>query len=178
MHILGVVILDVMAAIQGRRSIRSYSSKEVEEDKLKRVLEAARLAPSANNNQEWKFIVVRNEETRKRLAEACGGQKFVGEAPVIIVACATDPHRIMKCGQYRYTIDLSIAVSFMILEAYEQGLGTCWIGNFNENAVKEILDIPENVRVVAITPLGYPKEVPSPRPRKSLSEIVCYEKYS
>jgi nitroreductase len=84
----------------------------------------------------------------------------------------------MKCGQYRYTVDLSIAVSYMMLEAYEQGLGTCWIGHFDENEVKKILGIPDKVRVVAITPLGYPAETPAPRPRKQLSEIVCYEKYS
>ncbi|NSW92943.1 MAG: nitroreductase family protein [Firmicutes bacterium] len=170
--------MDVLSAIQGRRSVRNYSSKEVEKEKLNKVLEAARLSPSASNNQGWKFIVVRNEETRKKLTEAAGGQKFVGQAPVVIVACGTDPERVMKCGQHRYTVDLSIAVAYMILEAYEQGLGTCWIGHFDEGAVKKILDIPDTVRVVAMTPLGYPAESPAPRPRKPLSEIICYEKYS
>lgn len=169
--------MDVFSAIQGRRSVRSYSSREVEEEKLSKVLEAARLSPSANNNQGWKFIVVRNEETRKKLVEAAGGQSFIGQAPVVIVSCGMEPGRIMTCGQYRYTIDLSIAVSYLILEAYEQGLGTCWIGHFDEEAVKEILGIPGNVRVVSMTPLGYPERFPAPRPRKSLSEIVCYERY-
>lgn len=170
--------MDVMSAIKGRRSVRNYSSKEIENDKLKKVLEAARLAPSASNNQGWKFIVIRDEEIREKLTEAAGGQKFVGQAPIVIVACGTDPERIMKCGQHRYTVDLSIAVSYMMLEAYEQGLGTCWIGHFDEGEVKKILDIPDKVRVVAMTPLGYPAESPASRPRKSLDEIVCYEKYA
>ncbi|HOJ12605.1 MAG TPA: nitroreductase family protein [Clostridiales bacterium] len=169
--------MDVMAAIQGRRSIRNYSTREVEEEKLNRVLEAARLAPSANNRQNWRFIVVRDEELRKKMTEASFGQQFVGGAPVVIVACGTDPSGVMRCGQYRYTIDLSIAVSYMTLEAYEQGLGTCWIGSFDEGMVKKLLNIPDTVRAVAITPLGYPAESPAPRPRKSLSEIVCYDKY-
>ncbi len=170
--------MDVMSAIQGRRSVRNYLSKDIESDKLNKVLEAARLSPSANNNQGWKFVVIKDEKTREKLSEAAGGQKFVGQAPVVIVACGTDPERVMKCGQHRYTVDLSIAVSYMMLEAYEQGLGTCWIGHFDEGEVKKILDIPDKVRVVAMTPLGYPAETPAPRPRKQLSEIVCYEKYS
>lgn len=169
--------MDVMSAIQGRRSIRSYSLREVEEDKLKKVLEAARLSPSANNNQGWKFIVVRDEGMREKLTIAAGGQKFVGQAPIIIVACGTDPERVMKCGQHRYTVDLSIALSYMILEAYELELGTCWIGHFDEGKVKKLLGIPDSVRVVAMTPLGYPAESPSQRPRKLIDEIICYEKY-
>jgi nitroreductase len=168
--------MDVLTAIQGRRSIRKYSSKAIEEEKLLKVLEAARLSPSARNQQEWKFIVVKDQETRERLTEAIG-QPFVGEAPIILVCCGTDPESIMKCGQPRYTVDLSIATAYMILEAYEQGLGTCWIGSFDEKMVKEVLGIPEKVRVVSITPLGYPDESPSPRPRKELDEIVTYDKY-
>lgn len=170
--------MTVFEAIQGRRSIRKYSPKPVEEEKINRILEAARLAPSARNLQNWKFIVVRDDKTRAKLVETTMGQPFVGQAPVIIVACGTDTEGIMACGQYRYPIDLSIAMSFMILEAYELGLGTCWLGRFDEKQVKEILGIPEGVRVVAMTPLGYPAENPAPRPRKRLEEIVCYERYT
>jgi len=169
--------MDVLTAIHGRRSIRQYSSKPVEDEKLNKVLEAARLAPSANNCQLWKFVVVKDDEIRAKLAEAAGRQMFIKQAPVAIVACGLNPDRLMFCGQPRYTVDLSIAVSFMILEAYEQGLGTCWIGHFDERKVKEVLGIPDNVRVVAITPLGYPAESPAQRPRKKLDEIVCYERY-
>jgi len=170
--------MDVFTAISNRRSIRKYSSKPVEEEKLMKVLEAGRLSPSANNRQNWKFIVVRDEETRKKLAAACGNNTFVAEAPVTLVICGimTD-NDIMMCGQPRHTVDCSIATSFMILQAYELGLGTCWLGAFREPEVKEILNIPDNVRVVAITPLGYPDQEPVSRGRKSLNEVVCFDQY-
>jgi len=169
--------MDVLAAIKARRSIRSYGAREVEEEKLNRVLEAGRLAPSASNRQDWKFIVVRDQETRKRLVEAAGGQKFLGTAPVVLVVCGTDPDKVMLCGQPAYAIDASIALSFMILEACELGLGTCWLGHFDEKQVKEILGIPAGVRVVAMTPLGYPAESPAARPRKKPDEVVSYERF-
>ncbi len=169
--------MEVLTAIKERRSIRKYSAKPVEENKLQKVLEAARFSPSARNQQEWKFIVVKDSKTREKLTEEAIGQPFVGEAPIILVCCGTDPDSIMRCGQPRYTVDLSIATAYMILAAYEQGLGTCWLGSFDENKVKEILDIPEGVRVVSITPLGYPDESPAPRPRKELHEIISYDKY-
>ena len=169
--------MDVLSAIQERRSIRKYTSQSIEEAKLNNVLEAARLSPSARNRQSWKFIVVKDTETRLKLAEASGKQMFIGQAPVIIVACGTDPEDVMACGQPRYTVDLSIATAYMILEAQALGLGTCWIGHFDEKRVKEILGISEEVRVVALTPLGYPAESPAAKSRKSLEDIVCYEKY-
>lgn len=169
--------MSVLSAIRDRRSIRKYSSKPVEQEKLEQVLEAARLSPSAANAQNWKFIVVTNKSIIEKLKVAAGNQEFVGQAPAIIVAVGTEPSAVMLCGQYRYTVDLSIAVSYLILEAHELGLGTCWLGKFDENAVKEILGIPKKVRVVAITPLGYPDETPALRSRKELSEIVSYNKY-
>lgn len=168
--------MDVFSAIQGRRSIRRYSPRPVEEEKLNKVLEAARLSPSANNRQDWKFIAVRDKEIRAKLTKAAD-QPFVGQAPVVLVACGTNPDSVMMCGQHRYTVDVSIATTCMMLEAYEQGLGTCWLGHFDEKMVKDILGIPEKVRVVAMTPLGYPAESPAQRPRKRLDEIVCYERY-
>ncbi len=170
--------MDVFTAISQRSSIRAYKETDVGEDKLKRILEAGRLSPSASNRQEWKFIIVKNKETRKKLANAAYGQNFIGEAPVVVVACATESKSIMACGQPAYTVDLSIALSFMILEAWELGLGTCWIGAFEEEEVKEILKVPERVRVVAMTPLGYPNQPPSEKSRKGLDQIVCFEKYA
>ena len=169
--------MDVFTAISQRNSVRAYKSTDVEEDKLKKVLEAARLSPSASNRQEWKFIVVKNKETKKKLAKAAFGQSFIGEAPVVIVAFGTETKSVMGCGQPTHTVDVSIACAYMILQAYELGLGTCWIGAFKEDEVKKILNIPEHVRVVAMTPLGYPNQPPSPKSRKSLDQIVCYEKY-
>ena len=170
--------MDVFEAITRRRSIRSYKPVDVEEEKLRRVVEAARLAPSASNRQEWKFIVVRDDGKRAKLVAATYGQRWVGEAPVIIVACATEGKSVMTCGQPTHTVDLSIACSFLMLEACELGLGTCWLGTFNEQEVKGILGIPDSMRVVTVTPLGYPNEEPSPRPRKSYDQIVSFEKYS
>lgn len=169
--------MDVFKAISDRRSIRKYRAKDVEENKLERILEAGRLSPSAANRQEWKFVVVRDAAIKQQLVAAARGAISVAEAPVVIVGCAADASAVMPCGQYAYTVDLSIAFAYMILEAQELGLGTCWLGAFDEGAVKKALDIPEEVRVVAMTPLGYPAESPSQRPRKSMKEIVSYEKY-
>jgi nitroreductase len=169
--------MDVIEAINNRKSIRKYKNTEIDDEKLKKILKSAQIAPSAANRQEWKFIVVKNKETREELVDAAHGQKFLGQAPIIIVACSTESERVMPCGQYAYTVDLSIAVSFMILEATELGLGTCWLGAFDEGKVKRILNIPEDIRVPAMFTLGYADEIPTPRPRKALDDIVCYEKY-
>jgi nitroreductase len=169
--------MDVSAAISQRCSIRAYKSTEVEEEKLEKVLEAARLSPSASNRQDWKFIVVRNKEIRKKLARAAFGQSFIAEAPIIIVACGLDPNKMLACGQPMHTVDVSIAFAYMILQAYELGLGTCWIGAFSEDEAKKILNVPERIRVVAMTPLGYPNQPPSQKFRKTLDQIVCSEKY-
>jgi nitroreductase len=169
--------MDVFDAISQRSSVRAYKTTDVEEDKLRKVLEAARLSPSASNRQDWKFIVVKSKETKRKLAKAAFGQSFIGEAPVVIVACGTDSKAVMGCGQPTHTVDVSIACAFMMLQAQELGLGTCWIGAFDADETKKILNIPGNVRVVAVIPLGYPGQPPSQKFRKNPNEIVCYEKY-
>ena len=169
--------MDVFEAISERKSIRKYKDTKVEDLKLEKILESARIAPSAANRQEWKFLVVKNQETRDKLVEAANGQKFVGQAPITIVACSTESEKVMPCGQLAYTVDLSIAVSFMILEATELGLGTCWLGAYDEGKVKEILNIPDDIRVPAMFTLGYADETPASRPRKNIEDIVIYEKY-
>jgi len=173
----GVAIMDVFTAISSRQSIRAFKSRDVEEEKLIKVLEAARLSPSTNNRQEWKFIVVRDEMKRQALVSAARGQQFVAQAPIVIVACATESESVMPCGQSAYTIDLSIATSYMILEAWELGLGTCWLGAFFEDQVRKILNIPENVRVVSMFPLGYPDVALVKKSRKSMDEVICFEEY-
>ncbi len=169
--------MDVFEAISRRKSIRKYKDTVIEEYKLDKVLEAARIAPSAANRQEWKFLVVKDKGTRDKLVDAANGQEFVGKAPITIVACSTESERVMPCGQYAYTVDLSIAVSFMILEATELGLGTCWLGAFKEDEVKKILDIPGDIRVPAMFTLGYADENPGSRPRKDLNQVTCFEKF-
>jgi len=170
--------MDVSKAIISRRSIRAYESRGVEEDKLVRVLESGRLSPSASNRQERRFVVVRDAKTRQLLSEAARNQGFVAEAPVVIAACSVEKDYVMLCGQPAYTIDTAIAVDHMTLQAVEEGLGTCWIGAFDEKKVKEILKIPEDIRVVALLPIGYPSAIPRPTPRKSLDEIVMHEKWN
>jgi nitroreductase len=166
--------MDLMQAIRDRRSIRDYRDMPVEEEKLQGVLQAGRLAPSARNMQDWKFIVVKDAGTRQKLAVAARDQKFVGQAPVVIAACGTSD-LVMTCGQPAYPIDVAIALDHMTLAAASLGLGTCWIGAFYEDKVKEILGVPPEIRVVALLPLGYPAEQPAPRPRKNLDDIVAWE---
>ena len=163
-----------MQAIRARRSIRKFLDRPIEEEKLLTILEAGRLAPSARNMQDCRFIVVRDAATRQKLAVAARDQQFVGQAPVVIAACGTSD-LVMTCGQLAYVIDVAIALDHMTLAAASLGLGTCWIGAFYEDKVKEILGVPPEIRVVALMPLGYPAVEPEPRPRKSLDEVIAWE---
>jgi len=170
--------MNVMDAIKKRCSVRSYKSMPVEKAKLDKILEAARLAPSASNRQEWRFVVVQDKDTRQRLIKAAKNQVFVGEAPIVIACCAKSDNHIMTCGQVCYPIDLSIAIEHMVLEATEEGLGTCWIGAFFEDQVKEILNIPGDIRVVELLTIGYENKLSAPcKDRLSIDEIVMYEKW-
>jgi nitroreductase len=170
--------MNVMDAIKTRKSVRAYLDRPIEDEKLNAVLEAARLAPSASNRQEWRFVVVREPETRKKLAAVAGGQAFVAEAPLLIVACAETDGHVMRCGQPCYPIDVAIALDHMSLAAVEVGLGSCWIGLFDEKKVKEILQIPEEIRVVELLPLGYPKDPAAiGKKRLPLERIVRYERW-
>ena len=168
--------MTVQEAIQQRFSVRAYQDKPVEEDKLRRVLEAARLAPSAGNRQEWRFVVVQDAKTRQQLAEAANGQAFVGQAPVVIAACAEGEPHVMTCGHLCYPIDVAIALEHLALQATEEGLGTCWIGAFREDEVQKILGIPPEVRVVELMPLGYPAAQAPAKRRLAMDEIVKREK--
>jgi len=166
--------MELKEIITKRRSVRAYEDKPVPEESLRNILEAARLAPSARNNQSWKFVVVREDKRRQELTQAAD-REFVAEAPVVIAAVATDPERIMACEVPSYAVDLSIAVTHMILAAVDEGLGTCWLGAFSQQRVKEILKIPGKYRVVALLTLGFPRGEMKVKTRKSLEEIVCYE---
>jgi nitroreductase len=169
--------MTVQEAIQNRYSVRAYQDQPVEEDKLRRVLEAARLAPSAGNRQEWRFVVVREAATRQQLMEAANGQAFIASAPVVIAACAEGEQHVMTCGQLSYPIDVAIALEHIALAATAEGLGTCWIGAFKEDQVKKILGLPEAVRVVELMPLGYPATQAPEKRRLALEEIVKWEKW-
>jgi len=165
----GVIPVDVFEAIQKRRSIRAYKNEPVPEESLAKVLEAARIAPSAGNRQEYKFIVVKDEKRRRELAQACNNQSFIGDASVVIVGCSTNPQR-----RYAF-VDVAIALDHMTLAAVAEGLGTCWIGAFSESKVKELLGIPDSVSVVCILPVGIPAKEGAPRPRKSKEDLFPSE---
>ncbi len=171
--------MDVFEAIEKRRSIRKYEATPVRQEKLEKILEAARLAPSASNVQPRHFIVVAGEE-RKRALSAGMFAGFLKQAPLVIVACGDE-----KKSPKWYHIDVAIAVENMVLAATGEGLGTCWIGSFDENRVRSVLKIPENLRVVVLLAVGYysgkegfgSKVFRLVRKRKSLDEIVSIEEY-
>ncbi len=170
---------NLISIIEARKSIRSYKPQEIEEEKFQYVLKAFRKAPSAKNIQPWKLIVVKNKKKKNDLAIACNNQQFIAEAPIVLVACGKEDEAYGVMGGYMnsFSIDVTIALDHLILASTEQGLGTCWIGAFKEKLVKDLLGIPENIRVVALTPLGYPDKDTVKRKRKPLPEIICYDKY-
>ncbi len=164
--------------IQKRRSVREFTDESVSDEKLRRVLEAGRLAPSASNRQAWKFVVVKDTNKRKALAQSANNQAFVGQTPIIIVAVALMPERIMACGVPSYAVDLAIAMEHIVLAAVDEGLGTCWIGAFSQENVRRIMGIPDKYKVVTVMPMGYPAGETAARPRKPIEEVVCYEKFT
>jgi len=169
-------MMDVMEAIVSRKSVRAYLDKAVEKEKLNRVLGAARMAPSANNRQEWRFVVVTDAQIRRRLAEEAAGQRFIAEAPVVIAACAQADGKIMRCGQACYPIDVAIAIDHLTLAAVAEGLGTCWIGSFDPELVRQILGIPKEIVVVELLPLGYPEDPRTvSKSRLPMETIVHYD---
>jgi nitroreductase len=174
-------MVDVFEAIRGRRSIRAFESREVPEELVERLIEAARWAPSAGNIQPWEFIIVRKQEIKRKLAEAALWQSFIEEAPVVIVVCADEVRSTQGYGMRGKTLyciqDTAAAIQNIHLAAYSMGLGTCWVGAFREDEARKVLKTPAGIRPVAIIPVGYPAETPSPRSRRPLRQIVHYETF-
>lgn len=166
----------VFEAITKRKSIRRYETTPIEKDKLNTLLEAARLAPTACNMQDFRFIMVDDPEIKNKVAEAMG-QSFGKGAAAILVGCGLKNSEEMLCGQKRNVVDLSIATSFVILEAYELGLGACWIGNFQTAPVIEALNISEDMIPITMVTLGYPAEDPAGKPRKPIDCVVAYNQF-
>ncbi len=205
--------MDVSEAIKKRRSIRKFKPDSIPEEKISLLLESARLAPSGTNTQPWRFIVVKDDDTKKKLQGAAHNQRHIGRAPVIIACCADlkafkeFPERVdeliesgalpegtkevfvpfLKKGMDTVTKDalmvaaaanVAIAVEHIVLQAVEIGLGTCWVRWYKDNKVKEILDIPDHIEVMALLPVGIPDEDPAPRPRFDIDKITYWEKYN
>ena len=164
--------MEVFDAIKTRRSIRKYKPEPIPEEKLRNILEAARLAPSAGNRQPWRFVVVQNKGLKKALAEAANNQTFLNDASAIIVAIG-DP----EVSARWYERDPMIALEHIVLAATAMGYGACWIGAFDEDAIKHLLKIPANVKIIALLPIGIPDEKPAPRPRKEFAEIFFKEEW-
>jgi nitroreductase len=170
--------MDIYEVIALRKSVRDFNDKDVPGTILTRLLEGARMAASASNRQEWRYVVVKEPKTREQLGQAAFGQAHVRQAPVILVCCAETDEHVMPCNQPSYPIDVAIATTHITLCAAAEGLGTCWIGAFSEEKVKEIVNIPGRIRVVALMALGYPKN-PGPvrKVRLPLEAIVKYERW-
>lgn len=163
--------MDVLECIEARRSIRKFKDQEVPDELIEKILGYASWSPSARNSQCWEFIVVKNRETIKKLAEI-RGQDFVAAAPVVIVACGN------KDLYSNPVTTVAIAVQTLFLAAYANGLGTCWANIYDPEVpernlkIKQLLGIPEHVDVICLIPMGYPDETPKPHERRSLDEVV------
>jgi nitroreductase len=176
--------MDVMEAIRRRRSVREYRDAPIPPDVLERVTEALRLAPSACNYQPWRFVLVTDPDLRAEVAAACHEQMFVAGAPVIVAACAL-PEGAYKCMGESWNsadVDVAIAVDHLTLAAAAEGLGTCWIGSFDEKALKRLLHLPAEAKIVALTPLGYPRHASllrlvKPEERKPRGEVFSTDRW-
>lgn len=184
--------MELFEAIKTRRSIRRFSDEDVDDEKIRMILDAARMAPSWANLQCWRFIVVRDRQKRETIGELTYVESFfaplgykvnpakkgIAEAPVLIVACALPEDSGSLWGQNYYLTDVGIACQNLMLAAHGLGLGTVFVGVFDEERIKELLSIPENVRVVGLFPIGYPlEEKKEPPKRKPFDEIVFNENW-
>jgi len=168
--------MSVIEAIGKRYSCRAYEDRPVEQEKLDAVFEAARLAPSAKNLQDWRFVLVTEKGTRRALAAAANHQKFLEQAGAVIVACSVSDY-VMTCGQPIAAIDVAIALEHIALQAADLGLATCWIGSFYPDKVRKLLGIPDEVAVVELMTLGYPADKYREPRRMTMEEIICCEKW-
>jgi len=166
----------VIEAIRKRYSCRAYQEKSIEREKLDSIFEAARLAPSAKNTQDWRFVVVTDSQTKRRVAQTTNRPEVFEKAGAIIAACSNSDE-VMRCGQAIGPIDVAIALEHICLQATELGLGTCWIGSFYPEKVRQILGIPDDIVIIELMAVGYPADSrPQPK-RETIEKIVCYEKW-
>jgi nitroreductase len=161
----------VLQVIHTRRSVRRYKTDPIPAEDLRAILEAARAAPSAANRQPWHFVVVTDKAIRERVAAACKNQIWMAPAPVIVCACSV-PER----NERWHDKDTMIAMDHLVLAAWSLGYGTCWIGAFEPDQVREVLEVPENMTIVALTPIGVPDEQPAPRPRMPMEDVFSSQK--
>ena len=166
---------DILQCISGRRSIRSFLSNKVEDWKEKKLLEAANAAPSAGNAQSRFFYLVKNTGLRERLSQAAYGQGSIGEAPLVFVVCSDSVRSASRYGERGETLyaiqDATASIQNILLAAHAMGLGSCWVGAFDEEGARDILSIPDTLRPIALIPVGYPNEKPRKSTRRLLTEV-------
>lgn len=167
-------VLDAIDMILSRRSIRHYEQKKIPNEILNKILEAGRQAPSAANRQPLHFIVVTDYNIKKELSKGLFN-RFIKDSPLTIVGCANTGDRLT--GKWSI-VDTTIALQNMVIAAWTMGIGSCWIGDFKEEKVKELLQIHNKWKVVALIPFGYPAEQPKPRKKKPITELVSFNKFS
>jgi len=162
---------DISKLIKSRRSVRSYEDKAINDEDLAKILEAARLAPSAHNDQGYKFVVIKDRQKISELAKI-NLAPFIANAPVVLVCVSNN------LGSKYHLIDIAIAIDHMVLTAWNLGLGTCWVGAIGaKEKVAEMIGAPEGTEPIIILPIGYPADREVPKRRKEIEEIVSYEKY-
>jgi nitroreductase len=168
--------MEFREVVRSRRSIRKYIPRDIPEQKLVNILEAARLAPSGGNRQPWKFIVIRENEMKAKVAEACSNQLWMSDASVIIVGCWLPRPGVKDMPLAR---DVTMAMEHIVLAAVNEGFGTCWIGasGARAKALRSLLRIPPDVGINASITIGYPAAPPRHKETKTIDEIVCYESY-
>jgi nitroreductase len=168
----------VIEEIVSRRSVRAYNDNPIAEDSLARILEAGRLAPTARNGQDWRILIVSDHKIKNTLIDqASPRQTFLKQAPIILAACALNPDYVMRCGHPAYLIDLAIVLEHIALQAVREGLGTCWIGSFDEAEAKRVLNVPDAVRIVELMSLGHCDSFPAARERKPVQDLYKWEKW-
>ncbi len=168
--------MTVIETIRKRYSCRAYLDKPIEQEKLNQIFEAARLAPSAKNLQDWRFVVVSDKEKKMQVAESTNHSEVFEKAGVMIVACSNSDY-VMRCGQAVAPIDVAIAMEHICLQATELGLATCWIGSFEPEKVRKALGIPQDVAIIELMALGYPADKAKKPSREPIENIVCYNKW-
>lgn len=172
--------MDCMEAIITRRSIRKFTDQEIKQEDLLNILEAGRMAPSAGNLQPCHFIVVRDPAIKRSLREAALDQELISQASAVIVVCA-DPELSSKYGEkgrnHYCLLDCTNATENMLLAAHALGYGACWVGGFSERMLKKVVDVPDHFRVVSLIPVGLPAENPAPPPRRSLADMLHWDKW-
>ena len=167
--------MDVLEAIKGRRSVRKFSQKEIPKEVILKILDAARYAPSAGNLQDWKFFVVRGRERIREIAGIALSQRWMESAGFLIIACS-DLREISRYGERGIKLyskqDVAASIQNMLLYAWSLGIGSCWVGAFEEEKLRKYLNLPEHLEIQAIIAFGYPAQIPSMPPRKNLEEIA------